>query len=241
MKIMVDENIPRMTVQALRDRGHDVRDVRGTSDQGAADSDLWQIALSEKRLFITTDRGFGSHRHEPNYGILIVRLRQPNRHRLHERVMEAMSRIPAAEWSSLLVPEVTHLQLYVGTAAPINGLVRHYNLRRGSNVADAAHHGAATKVVEVPPGPPVLATLVAEVYGPNHEERERVAQSVRDVFMSTDGVVDVDCMVEAPQRKLVFDVDRETLVVVPLVHFMVEKRQHERALPEAWTVASAEE
>jgi len=84
------------------------------------------------------------------------------------------------------VPEVTHLQLYVGTAAPINfnGLVRHYNLRRGANVADvqvnlvhkderddqshaisrrlrervdkiAAHHGAATKVVEVPPGPPV--------------------------------------------------------------------------------------
>ncbi|MCP4664143.1 MAG: efflux RND transporter permease subunit, partial [bacterium] len=138
------------------------------------------------------------------------------------------------------VPEVTHLQLYVGTAAPINfnGLVRHYNLRRGSNVADvqvnlvhkderddqshaisrrlrervdkiAAHHGAATKVVEVPPGPPVLSTLVAEVYGPNHEERERVAQSVRDIFVSTDGVVDIDCMVEAPQRKRVFEVDRE--------------------------------
>ncbi|MEM8933116.1 MAG: efflux RND transporter permease subunit, partial [Acidobacteriota bacterium] len=99
-------------------------------------------------------------------------------------------------------PEVTDLQLYVGTAAPINfnGLVRHYDLRRGSHVADlqvnflhkkqrstqshdlakrlrpsvveiAERHGAAAKVVEVPPGPPVLSTLVAEVYGPSEAER----------------------------------------------------------------------
>ncbi len=95
------------------------------------------------------------------------------------------------------VPEVTDYQVYAGTAAPVNfsGLVRHYFLRRGANVADiqvnlveksqrkdqshaiatrvrgpmqeiALRHGAAIKVVEVPPGPPVLSTLVAEVYGP---------------------------------------------------------------------------
>jgi hypothetical protein len=96
------------------------------------------------------------------------------------------------------VPEVADYQVYAGTAAPVNfsGLVRHYFLRRGPNVADiqvnlaeksersdqshaiatrvrgpiqeiAARHGAAVKVVEVPPGPPVLSTLVAEVYGPD--------------------------------------------------------------------------
>ena len=94
-------------------------------------------------------------------------------------------------------PEVVNLQTYVGTASPFNfnGLVRHYYLRRGSNVADiqvnllakgdrklqsheiakqvrqrllpvAKRFGARIKVAEVPPGPPVLQTLVAEVYGP---------------------------------------------------------------------------
>jgi len=94
-------------------------------------------------------------------------------------------------------PEVVNLQTYVGTAAPynFNGLVRHYYLRSGPNVADlqinllpkerrslqsheiakqvrqrlvpvANRYGARIQVAEVPPGPPVLQTLVAEVYGP---------------------------------------------------------------------------
>ncbi len=98
----------------------------------------------------------------------------------------------------LTQPEVTNFQTYVGTASPynFNGLVRHYYLRRGSNVADiqvnllgkgerdlqshdiakrvrrsltpiAARYGARIKVAEVPPGPPVLQTLVAEIYGPD--------------------------------------------------------------------------
>lgn len=44
MKILADENIPRMTVNGLREFGHDVKDVRGTPEQGLADPDLWQIA-----------------------------------------------------------------------------------------------------------------------------------------------------------------------------------------------------
>ncbi len=138
------------------------------------------------------------------------------------------------------VPEVTHLQLYTGTAAPINfnGLVRYYDLRQGSNLSDiqvnlvhkehrdeqshdiakrlrppleaiAERHGARVKVVEVPPGPPVLSTLVAEVYGPDMDSRLALAEQVRELFEQTPGVVDVDWMVEDPQPRLRFGVDRQ--------------------------------
>ena len=60
MRILVDENIPRMTVQALIDLGHEVRDVRGTPDQAVPDEELWRIAQREQRLLITTDKGFAT-------------------------------------------------------------------------------------------------------------------------------------------------------------------------------------
>jgi multidrug efflux pump subunit AcrB len=138
------------------------------------------------------------------------------------------------------VPEVTDYQLYVGTASPynFNGLVRHYFLRRGANVADiqvnllpkharraqshdlarrvrpriqeiAAAHGARVKVVEVPPGPPVLQTLVAEIYGPERDRQIRLAAEVLTLFERTPGVVDVDWHVEAPQPFHRLAVDRE--------------------------------
>jgi multidrug efflux pump subunit AcrB len=119
-----------------------------------------------------------------------------------------------------------------------NGLVRHYDLRRGSHQADiqvnflpkgerraqshelarrlrpalrevATRHGAALKVVEIPPGPPVLATLVAEVYHRDGEKREQLAGRIRDLFTDTEGVVDVDWTVAARQAKQVLEVDRE--------------------------------
>ncbi len=142
------------------------------------------------------------------------------------------------------VPEVADYQVYAGTAAPVNfsGLVRHYFLRRGPNVADiqvnlaeksersdqshaiatrvrvpiqaiAARHGAAVKVVEVPPGPPVLSTLVAEVYGPDLPGRLAVAEQIREVFASTPGVVDVDWFVEAEQTRYRFVVDKERAAI----------------------------
>ena len=138
------------------------------------------------------------------------------------------------------VPEVTDYQMYVGTASPynFNGLVRHYFLRRGPNVADlqvnlvpkgersaqshdiakrvrapideiAARYGARVKVAEVPPGPPVLQTLVAEVYGPDYERQLEVARQIRDIFDSTEGVVDVDSYVEDDQPKFRFEADKE--------------------------------
>ncbi|MEQ1947690.1 MAG: efflux RND transporter permease subunit [Bryobacteraceae bacterium] len=137
-------------------------------------------------------------------------------------------------------PEVVNIQTYAGTASPynFNGLVRHYYLRRGPNVADiqinlrgkdernlqsheiakqvrtrlqpiADRFGARMKVAEVPPGPPVLETLVAEVYGPDLEHRISLACQMRDLFKRTSGVVDVDWYVEDDQTKYRFVVDEE--------------------------------
>ncbi len=119
-----------------------------------------------------------------------------------------------------------------------NGLVRHYFLRSGSNVLDVQvnfvgkgerssqsheiakrlrpelrqigdRYGARIKVAEIPPGPPVLSTLVAEVYGPDEKGQIAVARQIKQVFESTGGVVDTDWYVEADQRKLIFGVDKE--------------------------------
>jgi multidrug efflux pump subunit AcrB len=136
--------------------------------------------------------------------------------------------------------EVVNIQTYAGTASPynFNGLVRHYYMRRGPNVADiqvnllpkgardlqsheiakqvrlrlvpiAERYGARIKVAEVPPGPPVLETLVAEVYGPAMEGRIALARQMRDLFKQTKGVVDVDWYVEDDQTKYRLLVDEE--------------------------------
>jgi multidrug efflux pump subunit AcrB len=148
----------------------------------------------------------------------------------------------AAEVAAYLrtVPEVRHTQTYAGTAAPFNfnGLVRHYFLRRGANVADvqvnlvpkqdrnrqshaiavavrpavdsiARRYGASAKIAEIPPGPPVLSTLVAEVYAGQDSTRLVAARRVKEVFEHTPGVVDVDWTVEAPETRLALRVDRD--------------------------------
>lgn len=137
-------------------------------------------------------------------------------------------------------PEVVSYQNYVGTSAPItfNGLVRHYDMRGGSNMADiqvnllhkedrseqshdiakavrpeiqkiAKKYGANVKVIEVPPGPPVLSTLVAEIYGPNYEEQIEVANQVKNILESTADIVDVDWMTEDNQTEYKLEVDKE--------------------------------
>ena len=123
-----------------------------------------------------------------------------------------------------------------------NGLVRHYFLRRQPNQADiqvnllsrhdrkaqsheiarrlrpeldkiGAPFGARIKVAEVPPGPPVLETLVAEVYGPDYKGQIQLAAQIKKVFQQTPGVVDVDWYVEDPQTKydLKVDLDKASL------------------------------
>src|SRR4026209_2525714 len=98
MKILVDENIPRMTVEGLQEPGHDVRDVRRSADQGLEDVHVWKTAREEGRTLITTDRGFTEYRRTEHSGILIVRLRQPNRWKIHQAVMLALRRFEESEW-----------------------------------------------------------------------------------------------------------------------------------------------
>ncbi len=119
-----------------------------------------------------------------------------------------------------------------------NGLLRHYDLRGASNTADiqvnikdkskrklqshdiakllrpdiqaiAEPFGANVKIVEVPPGPPVLSTIVAEIYGPNYDEQIRVAKEVKNILHNTTDVVDIDWMVEAEQTQYYFEIDRD--------------------------------
>jgi len=86
MKILVDENIPLITVKKLREFGHEVLDIRGTPDEGMPDEMLWPKTLMEGRLLITTDKGFAQHRNESHHGIIIVRLKKPNQAKIHTRV-----------------------------------------------------------------------------------------------------------------------------------------------------------
>ena len=154
-----------------------------------------------------------------------------------ERTAQAAREIAAAVRTE---PEVTDYEIYAGVASPFNfnGLVRHYFMRRGANVADlqinlvpknerkaqshdiakrvrprvaeiAAKFGARVAVAEVPPGPPVLQTLVAEIYGPTEENRLKMAQKVIDIFHHTPGVVDTDWYIEADQPKVEFVIDKE--------------------------------
>ena len=103
MKILVDENIPSLTIQTLREMGHDVMDIRGTPEEGMKDIELWNLAQDEGCLLITTDKGFSRHRNEPHHGILIIRLRQPKLGKIHQRIMQAFEQFSEQEWPGLLV------------------------------------------------------------------------------------------------------------------------------------------
>ena len=103
MKIFVDENIPLMTVKELREQGDEVIDIRGTKDQGISDDMLWQKVRKEKCLLITTDKGFSCYRDQPHHGILIIRLKQPTRLKIHQSVMQALRRYSEGKWPGLMV------------------------------------------------------------------------------------------------------------------------------------------
>ncbi len=83
--------------------GHDVVDIRGTDVEGSSDEVLWIKAQREGRLFITTDKGFSKYRHERHHGLIIIRLKQPNRTIIHKRVLQAFRQFHESEWDGLLV------------------------------------------------------------------------------------------------------------------------------------------
>lgn len=119
-----------------------------------------------------------------------------------------------------------------------NGLVRHYDMRGASNTADiqvnlhhkdnrkmqshdiakkirpgvqgvAAKYGANVKIVEVPPGPPVLSTIVAEVYGPDYDEQIKIAKQIETLLHNTQDVVDIDIRLEDEQTEFKLIPDKE--------------------------------
>jgi multidrug efflux pump subunit AcrB len=100
----------------------------------------------------------------------------------------------------------------------VNLVDKHHRSRKSHDIALAVRpalaavgrkYRASVQVVEVPPGPPVLAPLVAEVYGPRYEDQRRIAGDLRKVFDSTADIVDTDDSLEAPARRLILDVDRQ--------------------------------
>ena len=124
-----------------------------------------------------------------------------------------------------------------------NGLVRQYYLRKGSNLGDivvnltdkharerksheialavremlqatANKYNANVKIVEVPPGPPVMAPIVAEIYGLDYNGQIDIARQVRKVYESTRDISDIDDSVEAPQQRLVVKVDRQKAAIL---------------------------
>ena len=137
-------------------------------------------------------------------------------------------------------PMVKNYQVYAGTAAPasFNGLVRHYDIRSGDNVAEvqvnltgksdrteqshaivkgmreaiqliAEKYHANAKLVEIPPGPPVLSTLVAEVYGPDYNEQMKIGEKLKQQFSRMKDVVDIDWYTEDDQWQYHFEVNKD--------------------------------
>jgi predicted nuclease of predicted toxin-antitoxin system len=98
VNILVDENIPNRTVVALRALGHRVLDVRGLAAKGAPDDVVWAMAQREQALLLTTDKGFARRRSAAHHGILVIRLRQPNRERIHLCTMQAVQRFAEGSW-----------------------------------------------------------------------------------------------------------------------------------------------
>jgi multidrug efflux pump subunit AcrB len=138
------------------------------------------------------------------------------------------------------IEEITDIETYAGTAAPINfnGLVRQYYLRSMPNMGDlqvnlkdlhqrdrnshdialsvrkplqaiGKKYHANIKIVEVPPGPPVLAPIVAEVYGQNYPEQIAFAKKIREQFSQVDAIVDIDDSIEADTTRYIVHVDRQ--------------------------------
>ncbi|PCI63632.1 MAG: multidrug transporter AcrB [Gammaproteobacteria bacterium] len=138
------------------------------------------------------------------------------------------------------IDEITNIESYAGTAAPINfnGLVRQYYLRSAAHMGDlqvnlkeikqrdrSSHeialsvraplqkigkkYHANIKIVEVPPGPPVLAPIVAEVYGQNYPEQIAFAQKVKEQFANVAAIVDIDDSVEANTTRFIVHIDRQ--------------------------------
>lgn len=155
------------------------------------------------------------------------------------------------------IPEVKDVELYSGSAAPINfnGLVRQYYLRELPHQGDiqvnllhkslrdrqsheialsvrtplqniARAYNANVKIVEVPPGPPVMAPIVAEIYGASYAQQMLMAKELAQRFSKNQDVVDVDHWVEHPQPQTLLNIDRTRAMLFGVSEHTINQAIH---------------
>lgn len=78
-------------------------DIRNTEQEGIPDEEVWANTQEQKRLLITTDKGFFRYRNVTHHGIIIVRLKKPNRIKIHERILYAITKLPESDWQNKIV------------------------------------------------------------------------------------------------------------------------------------------
>ena len=85
MRFFLDENFPKSASDFLSRHNHEITDIRGTRDQGADDTKIFDLAQKQQAVFLTTDRDFFHtvpHLYKHHFGIVVIALRQPNRHNI---------------------------------------------------------------------------------------------------------------------------------------------------------------
>jgi len=106
MKIKLDENLPLRLASLLKDLGHDVHTLHGEMLIGRSDSEIWEATQRESRFLITQDMDFSDIRQFApgfHHGILLIRLRSPNRRNLVERIGELSQKEDVSEWGRCFV------------------------------------------------------------------------------------------------------------------------------------------
>ncbi len=103
MKFFLDENFPKIAAVSLGSMGHEVFDLRGTSEEGAADDHIFAAAQDLSAVFLTTDRDFFHtipHLHENHCGIIVIALKKPNRAAIMEKLLWILHRLKPGDFTN---------------------------------------------------------------------------------------------------------------------------------------------
>ena len=114
MKFFLDENFPKTVAKLLVENDHSVFDIRGTSDEGAEDVDIFQMAQKKEAIFLTTDKDYFHtipHLYESHYGVIVITLSQPNRRNISDKLMWALNHVnmPTFRDKILLLKDNTYV------------------------------------------------------------------------------------------------------------------------------------
>jgi predicted nuclease of predicted toxin-antitoxin system len=106
MRFFLDENFPKTAAKILIENGHDVFDIRGTSDEGSEDIDIFQIAQERNAIFLTTDKDYFHtipHLYESHYGIIVITLRKPNRKNILDKLKWALNHVDLLNFKDKII------------------------------------------------------------------------------------------------------------------------------------------